>query len=307
MKYFDTPILFLVFNRPEVTTSVFERIKKIKPKKLFISADGPRKNRENDAKLCNEVRSLFENIDWDCQVYKKFESRNLGCKKGVSSAIDWFFEHVDEGIILEDDCMPDRSFFYFAENLLKKYRNDERIMTICGTNILGKWDRNNKSYFFSFYGSVWGWATWKRAWNKFDFNMTSWTDYNARLAVKNSLASSLQYFFRKKLLDATYRGKIDSWAYGWNFARLVNSGLAIVPSKNLVKNLGFGKLATHSLSSKNYYSGIKLYRMDLPLKHPVIVGPDREFDRKSFNLLTFSYYIITFWYIFREKIFGIKV
>lgn len=281
---FPVPILFIVFNRPKTTAKVFEEIRKIKPEKLYVGADGPRNN--VDIKLCKETRDVIKNIDWECKLYTKFNKTNLGCKKGVSSAINWFFENVEEGIILEDDCLPDQSFFPFAKELLQKYRNDERIIQICGTNPLGEWKDKRQSYFFSYYGSIWGWATWRRGWKKFDVDMALWGDDRAKKFVERILASKMQYFFRKRVFDLSYSGKIDAWSYAWSFARLVNSGLSVVPEVNLVQNLGFGVEAIHTKSSINPFSNLRRNEIEFPLKHPKNVVVDRDFDKKYFLKLT---------------------
>ena len=160
---FNTPILFLIFNRPEVTFAVFEQIQKIQPKYLFIAADGPRNYKENE--LCKATRDVVQKIDWDCELKTLFRNENLGCAKNVSSAIKWFFDHVEKGIILEDDCYPDLSFFSFCEELLNYYDNNDRIMAISGFNAQLGIKRTKHSYFFAEIPLVWGWATWRKASN----------------------------------------------------------------------------------------------------------------------------------------------
>ena len=168
---FETPILLIVFNRPEKTSRLLNILSKIKPKNIFVSADGPRENSENDKKSCQNVRDLFRKLSWDCKVTTKFSEINLSCKKNVIQSINWFFENNKQGIILEDDCMPSITFFNFCEKLLEKYDSNEKIMQINGYNGgLEYFNSNNASYFFSKLNTTWGWATWKRAWLKFDNN-----------------------------------------------------------------------------------------------------------------------------------------
>lgn len=279
---YKVPILFIIFNRPETAKKVFEVIRKMKPEKLFISADGPRKNRKHDEELCNQTKEIVSRVDWPCKVYKKFNSENLGCKKSVVSALNWFFDIVDEGIILEDDCLPNLSFFSFTESLLGKYRNDERIYQICGTNPLDEWNKNGSSYFFSYYGSIWGWATWKRAWNKVDIEMKLWKNKSVRKSISGLVADRLQYIYRKSIYDASFKNKIDAWSYAWSFARIINSGLSVVPSVNLIKNLGFGSDSSHTKSRKNAFSSQKIYSIKFPLKEPEYIIADRVFDKKYF-------------------------
>lgn len=172
----NVPVLLLIFNRPDTTQRVFHEIRGASPLQLFISADGPRENKPGEFEKCQITRDIVRQVDWDCEVYTNFRDKNLGCKIAVSSAIDWFFENVEEGIILEDDCLPSFSFFRFCEELLEKYRDDERIMQIGGTNLLSEWQRSDDSYYFSKYGAIWGWATWRRAWQYYDVNMKLWPE-----------------------------------------------------------------------------------------------------------------------------------
>ena len=306
MKTFDTPILFIVFNRPERASKVFESIRKIKPKKLFVSADAPRNNVKADVKLCQETRDILKRIDWDCKVYKKYNSKNLGCRMGVVSAIDWFFNNVEEGIILEDDCLPNESFFRFTEDMLTRYRQDERVLQICGTNAMGRWKEEDQSYFFSYYGSIWGWATWRRAWALNDIDMKLWKNPLVKNGIKAIIPDPFQYLYRKYIYDISFEGKVDAWSYAWSFARLINSGLSIVPAVNLVKNLGFGKESSNTKSRINAFSKLESVNMEFPLKDPEFVIADGLFDWKYFlKLAVYSkfYSLINLPLILAERIF----
>ena len=238
MKGFSltTPVLFLVFNRLDTTKKVFEEIKKAKPKELFVAADGPRN--EEEKKKTDAVRDYIKkNINWKCKTKFLFREKNLGCKYAVSGAIDWFFENVEKGIILEDDCLPSQSFFRFTQEMLEKYKDDKRIMHISGTNVEGI-SKIKEDYFFSNTFNVWGWATWRRAWKHYDVEMKDWPKQfiNAVMKRKMNLINFLRYIRTNSL---TYLGKINTWDYQWDFSCLINSGLSIVPKKNLIKNLGF--------------------------------------------------------------------
>ena len=167
-----TPIVFLIFNRPDTTKRVFEAIRQAKPKKLLVVADGPRDDRQGEAEKCAAVRSIIDTVDWDCKVLTNYADVNLGCGLRVSSGLDWVFEQVEEAIILEDDCLPHPSFFPFCEEMLDLYRHDERIMHIAGTNSLEEWKSDVQSYHFSYTGGIWGWATWQRAWKYYHFKMS---------------------------------------------------------------------------------------------------------------------------------------
>ncbi len=192
-----TPVLLVIFNRPKTTQLVFEAIRRAKPARLYIAADGPRKNVESDIKNCAEARKIVEQIDWDCAVQTLFRNGNVNCGRGPSSAFTWFFEHEEEGIILEDDCLPSQSFFWFCQELLEYYRDDTRVMHIGGNNFLNGWKKDNDySYYFSRSGHIWGWATWRRAWKMFDFNIKNY--------AKAKHHGFFQYYFHN-LIEKAYR------------------------------------------------------------------------------------------------------
>jgi hypothetical protein len=248
----ETPILFLIFNRPDTTKIVFEAIRQIKPKRLFIAADGPRANKQGEAENCAAARALTEQIDWDCQVIRDYSAINLGCKKRVSSAISWFFYQVEQGIILEDDCLPNPSFFNFCETLLEKYKNDERIMHVSGNNFLFGKIKINEDYYFSRISNIWGWATWRRAWQKYDVDMKDFPEFIA----KNKIAEIFpDKFLQKKWLElfqTIYDRKVDTWDYQWEYAILNVGGLGINPKVNLISNIGFSGAATHTMRQSKF-------------------------------------------------------
>lgn len=243
---FKTPILFIIFNRPETTKVVFEAIRQVKPSKLFIAADGPRKNKIGENELCKKTRLITNNINWPCDVKILFRKKNLGCKNSVSSAIDWFFKSVDQGIILEDDCLPDQSFFPFCEQMLELYKDDSRIMHISGNNFQFRRQRGDGDYYFSKMNHIWGWATWKRAWRYYDVNMSSLEQFK-KYDYINSIFHEKKH--QKKWLDIFEKVKnneINTWDYQWTYAMWSQNGLSILPNKNLVENLGFNNEATHT-------------------------------------------------------------
>lgn len=277
----NTPILFIVFNRPDTTQIVFNAIRNIKPLRLYVAADGPRPNVQTDAKRCADAREIIKGVDWKCEVKTLFREKNLGCGLGVSSAITWFFENEPEGIILEDDCLPSESFFWFCQELLEKYRTDNRVMHIGGNNFLG--DDNDFSYYFSRNGHIWGWATWRRAWQNYDFKISSYEQTRKKGFFDRFFLNSLEKFYRLRKFDQVHSGSLDTWDYQWDFARFVNSGLSIAPKKNLVRNIGFGVDATHTTSAKSKNSELQAHELDFPLKHPPFIVRDIERDRKYFS------------------------
>ena len=214
------PVLFLIFNRPDTTRRIFDVIRQAKPERLFVAADGPRPERSGEAEKCAQTRSIIDEVDWDCQVKTLFREMNLGCRKAVSSGIDWFFDNVEEGIILEDDCLPGQSFFQYCQELLTYYINDTRVMQICGLNVLTKWNRSGHSYFFSNYGPIWGWASWRRAWKHYDVNMKLWPEIKEKKLYEDFCQNQEEADYRLNLYDKVYRGEIDTWDYQWGFAKI---------------------------------------------------------------------------------------
>jgi len=232
---FETPILLIIFNRPHTTEKVFEAIKNIRPAKLYIAADGPRNQAEIE--LCDKARKLTEDINWKCEIHRLYRDNNLGCKSGVSQAIDWFFENEEMGIILEDDCVPNHSFFPFCTKMLSLYKDDLSVKTISGSNFLyGKYDHTN-DYFFINYTMIWGWATWKRAWKEVD-----WSKPFERQIIENKIRQSYsnkQFRIWISNMINHYNDNFDkTWDVHVLTTFLLNDGLSIIPSKNLVKNIG---------------------------------------------------------------------
>lgn len=277
----DAPVLFLIFNRPDTTRQVFDAIKKARPGKLYIAADGPRGNVPEDAERCRLARRVTDQIDWNCEVQTLFRDVNLGCKRAVSSAIDWFFSRVEEGIVLEDDCMPDPTFFPFCDELLARHRSDTRVMQICGSNFLQGWKRTDHSYYFSLYGPVWGWASWSRAWQYYDVDMKLWPGIENSGVFRDFCLDDEEANFRRDLYERLYAGEINTWDYQWGFAKMINSGLSITPNVNLITNIGGGADATHtSTSSADRFMGMTTDAMPFPLKHPLYMLRDRVSDRR---------------------------
>ncbi|MBS1526517.1 MAG: nucleotide-diphospho-sugar transferase [Bacteroidetes bacterium] len=288
---FDTPILFVVFNRPDTTKIVFEAIRKIAPRKLYISADGPREDVPGDRENCREVLEIVKNVDWECDSRTLFRENNFGCGLGRSMAFDWFFENEEEGIIIEDDCLPDQSFFPFCQELLEKYRHDTRIMHISGSNFQYGWKHDQDvSYYFSRNPHEWGWASWRRAWKTFDFRTKNYPEVIGKKYLKGYYSSWVEGLYRLNKISKTYNNPNAPhwWDYQWAFAININSGLAITPNVNLIKNIGFGENATHTLSVNDRRAKNELKEMSFPLQHPQFIMHDMISDRKYFNSLIFQ-------------------
>ena len=278
-----TPVAFLIFNRPDTTARVFEAIRQAKPPKLLVVADGPRPDRPDDVEKCNAARAIIDGVDWDCEVLTNYSDVNLGCGKRVSTGITWVFKQFEEAIILEDDCLPHPDFFRFCEELLEKYRDDKRIMAIGGTNVIGEWKSSVQSYHFSYHGSIWGWASWRRAWCYFDLDMRLWANQEIRNRVRDVIADNRQYQKRAIVFESVYRKEIDTWDYQWIFARLVQSGLTVIPCVNLVSNLGFAhEDATYTKSRNEFLSNLERIDMIFPIKTNEFIAIDRDYDKQVF-------------------------
>jgi len=261
------PVLFLIFNRPELTRQSFNCIREARPEQLFVAADGPRINSCNEEYLCAEVRKVAEQVNWECEVKTLFRDNNLGCRKAISSAINWFFEHVEEGIILEDDCIPDSSFFGFCEELLERYRNDEEILVISGDNHQCKKRVTPYSYYFSKYPHCWGWASWRRAWLKYDDNMKDWPRLRQSKEFSRWFYSTREKRYWTDQFERRFENKYDTWAVSWVFACWLHRGLTILPEVNLVENIGWGVDATHTVGGEREVR-LSSESLGFPLHHP---------------------------------------
>lgn len=277
VKLFDIPILFIIFNRKAVTQSSFDAIKVIKPRKLYIASDGARDYIQGEKDIVEDTRkTILDMIDWECEVKTLFQTRNLGCGIGVYTAISWLFENEEKGIILEDDCVAQESFFHYADELLELYRLDERIAMIAGFNKVGTC-YSESSYCFSKYKACWGWATWRRAWRNMDINM-KWReseDYNSILSNIGYQAKDIKYWkYRLKAIDKNY---VSAWDWQWYFSISAQNQLSIFPKNSLISNIGFGADSTHTKSGniENYKSKKELL---FPLVHPNYIVPNIAFD-----------------------------
>ena len=284
-KNLEIPILLLIYNRPRLTQLVFNEISKEKPTRFFIAADGPKFGDEYDKKMCKETRKIIEKIDWECDLSILFREQNLGCRIAVSSAIDWFFENVEEGIILEDDCLPHPSFFKYCEELLSWYENNNQIMIISGNNLQFGLQRGAYSYYFSRSPHTWGWATWRRAWQSYDGDMKLWPYLRKTHWLEDILANARYAKLFNRLFNRTYSGLLDTWDYQWVYSIWIRNGITILPNVNLVSNIGFGEDATHTKVKNSVYANIPIEKMNFPLQHPLEIRLDYDADRYYYEQL----------------------
>jgi hypothetical protein len=278
------PVLLLIHRRPDTTQLVMDAIRAARPLRLYVAADGPRNAAETE--LCNGARRIAIAVDWPCEVRTLYRDRNLGCREAVSGAITWFFDQEEEGIILEDDCLPSADFFRFCSELLERFRSDPRIMAICGSCYADAGGAYPASYYFSYYADIWGWATWRRAWKHYDLDMSRWPNFR-RSGRFEALARGhdRRAAYWAKFFDAAHERRIDTWDYQWMYAVMEQSGLACYPIRNLVSNLGYRADATHTLvadagSEKGPLANLPHQKLDFPLVHPRPAAGSAWLDRQ---------------------------
>jgi hypothetical protein len=287
MTPFTTPIIFIVFNRPSQTRTVFEAIARQRPARLLIIADGPRSSKPGEAENCLQVRDIVSHIDWPCEVSTNIASSNLGCKNRIISGLNWAFSLVEEAIILEDDCLPDPSFFPFCQELLCRYRDDNRVSMIAGTNFAWRATHPEPSYFFSQATHIWGWATWRRAWSRYDEHLSQWPAIRASGLLEEAFGEPRVVRYWTKIFDQMHTGTgPNTWDYQWAYTNLVEHSIIAVPHTNLITNIGFGVDATHTVDNDPDMV-LRSAPIEFPLVHPPAMIPMRSLDRLDQKLAFF--------------------
>lgn len=277
-KNFEVPVAFIVFKRLDTMKEVFKSIRAIEPNKLYVISDAAREGNDTEEEKVKNVRSYIEqHVDWPCEVIKVYADKNMGCKNRIVSGLDYVFSKENKAIILEDDCVPSQEFFDFCSELLDYYENDERIMMISGCNPIQEYPMEY-SYTFSLLSSIWGWATWSRAWQKYDGNISSWKDVEKKGLIKN-LYETYTYSYLKENFNLVYEHKNDTWDYQWEYARIINSGLGIVPKQNMIKNIGFGEDATHTIGNTPKNINFSWNNIKEIIAHPPYVMRDWFYDK----------------------------
>jgi hypothetical protein len=263
------PVVLLVFNRPVQTRQLLEAVRRARPPLVLVVADGPRPAVPGDDAACAEVRALVDQeVDWDAKVLKNYAAANLGLRRRVSSGLAWAFEQVEQAIILEDDCLPDPTFFRFCAELLHCYQYDTRVGVISGNNFQPPGFACQRSYYFSRYNHCWGWATWRRAWQFFDASMKEWPELRPTGWLDGLFPDPAQAAYWRALFDGVCEGRLNSWAYAWTFACWSQSLLTILPRANLVSNIGFDSTGTHTTNAANPLAQLPSVPMPFPLTHP---------------------------------------
>lgn len=280
---FTTPVAFIIFNRPDTTERVFAEIAKARPPKLLVVADGARLDRPGEQDKVAQTRAIIDRVDWPCEVLTNYSEVNLGCKKRVSSGLDWVFETVEEAIILEDDCLPDPSFFRFCQEMLERYRHDQRVGMISGDNFQFGKTYGMDSYYFSKYVHIWGWASWRDRWvGSYDVEISSWKEIKEKGRVLELVGDAREVAYWTKIFERVWRGKIDTWDYQWGFANWERNRVTCLPSVNLISNIGFGASATHTKTQSDM-ANIPTGSISFPLKHPSEFKANQQADRFTFK------------------------
>lgn len=277
----ETPVAYIIFNRPRHTEKTFGVLREKRVPKLFIIADGPRPGHRTDTERCSAVRAIVEQIDWPCEVHRNYSDVNLGCKARVISGLDWVFDHVESAIVLEDDCLPHPDFFTFCDALLDKYASDERVSVITGNNFQNGQKRGDAAYYFSKYNHVWGWATWRRAWRKNQSDLPFWPEWQSEQSWRALNPDSLERRYWAAIFDRMKRNEIDTWDYPWTASVWHQGGLTATPNVNLVTNIGFGPDGTHTVTESDQ-EGMPVAPLG-PLTHPSVIKQDKPADRYVFD------------------------
>lgn len=264
-----TPVAFIIFNRPKCTKKVIARIRDVRPEKLYIIADAPRSHKPGEAEKCAETRRIVEEmIDWPCEVHKNYAEENMGCGQRIPSGLNWVFEQEERAIIMEDDILADPSFFDFCTEMLDRYENNEDIMQVGGYNRFNH-DPGNSSYFYSRYCDIWGWATWRSEWDKFKaIDQAEWERIKKEGLLVQHSTSAKEAEMRTFVLDDIFSGKLSAWGMRWELTKVMNKGRGVVPSKNLVKNIGFGLDASHTVNPFNRNQLMRTHHLASPYHAP---------------------------------------
>jgi len=279
------PVAFIIFNRPDTTGRVFSEIAKAKPKKLLVIGDGSRTDRPGEEDRVADAREIIKRVDWDCEVITNYSDVNLGCKHRVSSGIDWIFEQVEEAIILEDDCLPDPSFFRFCQEMLERYRHDHRVGLISGDNFQFGNRRNDDSYYFSNYVHIWGWASWRDRWaGSYDVKIANWPRIRDEGWLVDMVGNKKEASYWQGIFERVYRGEIDTWDYQWVFANWIEGRLSITPAANLISNIGFGENSTHT-KANSVFSEMEVEEISFPLNHPSYMVRNGIADSNVYKLM----------------------
>lgn len=278
-----SPVALFIFNRPEITQHMVNILQNVNLTTLFVIADGPRSGNLDDKVLCRQTREIVDSISWGCKVHRLYRDNNLGCGHSPAQGLAWIFSQVDRCIILEDDCIPHPSFFNYCNELLERYIANPRIMMISGDNYLLGRHPISDSYLFSVNTQTHGWATWRRAWCAYDFYMKDWPQLRSlswltELLGSKSYAKSWLKNFDFAFHESNHNSRCSFWDYQWIYACWKSNGLTIIPAVNLISNVGYGQIATHTLEDDHPLAALACEEISFPLRHPVRIARDHKAD-----------------------------
>jgi hypothetical protein len=275
-----SPVVAVVYHRPERAAELLEVLRAARPRTLFVVADGPRPEDDEDDELCRATRAAATAVDWPCEVFTDFADEHLGVSGRVVSALDRTFERVDRAIVLEEDVRPVPSFFAFCDAMLERYADDERVVHVDGANRIGEWQPDRYDYHFARHGNVWGWATWARAWSRHDVTLERYRTPEARDAAARHAVDDPHRAFLSWLLDSDVPGASDEWDHRWQLASYATGGLVIVPARNLTSNVGFGPDATHTWHADELAATTRAVDLDPPYAGPAEVAVDDDLNHE---------------------------
>ncbi|QHS54721.1 nucleotide-diphospho-sugar transferase [Mucilaginibacter sp. 14171R-50] len=278
----SSAVLFIIFNRPDTTEKVFGQIKQARPARLYVAADGPRTDKPGEQLLCEQARNITRQIDWPCEVKTLFRDSNMGCKNAVSSAITWFFENEEEGIVLEDDCLPTDDFFRFCDTMLEKYRHDTRIRHISGCNFQHGKKWGTASYYFSNLTHVWGWAGWRRVWKDYEKELFQYHVNDVRPQLETLFTDRFIVDVWESIFKLVKTGGVDTWDYQLTFLNFFNNSLSVIPNVNLITNIGFGESSTHTNDVNNINANLPVQALG-NITHPLYILPQKQADIYTLN------------------------
>lgn len=282
----EAALAYIIFNRPVHTQKSFAYLKHLKPRKLYVIADGPRN--EVEKILTDACRSIIGQIDWECDLHTNYSDTNLGCKQRVSTGISWVFAQEEKAIFLEDDCIPGKSFVVFCNTMLDRYSNDENVMHIGANNFQFGKKAGDGDYYFSNYAHIWGWASWRRAWKHYNADIPEWPQLKQNRALDKVFdGDSIQLEYWKNTLDKMYNKEIDTWDYQWLLAIWKTGGKCIIPEVNLVENIGFDEAATHTRQESkqvNILKAASLYSVNAPSNENIKHEADAKFFYRWFGI-----------------------
>jgi hypothetical protein len=296
----QTPVLLLFFNRPGHAAAVMNRVRDARPARVYAHVDGPRAGRAEEEALVEACRDLVRGIDWPCEVNTLFREQNMGLRDGVGDALNWFFSKEEFGIVLEDDCLPEPSFFPYCEELLHRYRDDERIMHITGSNVAEEYTNHSvDSYFFSRFSLVWGWASWRRAWEKMSPGLGGLNEFEESGSMRTLIPGYMARTYMMDKFRVTSRRENNSWAYAWFYSILKNDGLCIIPKINLVENVGVGDADATNTRTRLQHQLVRAGSMTFPLHHPADSSVDEARERQIFYHTQKQKWRLFIWYLLR--------